>query len=173
MALETLEIGYQKTEENEAIKKRLIKLYTEVAEIAMEKGNYEEEQRANERIAELRNKSEELEETESEREYEEIEIAQSNSGEEGITYFELGFSPEDFTVAGYSIMDGSHIDDIEQAAAEIMPQNTDTLSVDYVGWCYGDMPLIDGIELSYYYLGDITGVVGYEADGSHFYVGYF
>lgn len=79
-------------------------------------------------------------------EAESVEIEDSTAGEDNmlegdelgegeLPYYELGFSSEDFTLAGYSVMDGDHIDDIEKAAAAIMP-NVDNIW-ENTGWYYG------------------------------------
>lgn len=68
-----------------------------------------------------------------------LEKEETEAGEYSLPYYELGFSPEDFTIAGYSVMDGDHVDDILQAAAEILPYHPDVRSdYEYDGWSYYD-----------------------------------
>ena len=81
------------------------------------------------------------------------ETTEAAVGESGLPYFELGFSPEDFTIAGYSVMDGDHLADVEAAAAEVMPSWKDVISRGdlfyYEGWYFN----VDnvGIALCYHH----------------------
>ena len=86
---------------------------------------------------------EELRESREEKNGETEEVVESvleENNEDALPYYELGFSPEDFTIAGYSIMDGNHIEDIEQAAAIMLPETYNIPGVeeigDYIGWSY-------------------------------------
>lgn len=85
--------------------------------------------------------------------------------ESGLPYFELGFSPEDFTIAGYSVLGGDHLDDVEQAAAALMP-GVDTIDRDYTGWSYDRSEIMDRVDLIYHFeqTGRGLGIVSYEID---------
>lgn len=142
MAIETLETGYQAIGEDEAIANRLLDLYVEMTEDAIEMGSYEEGMKAYERIVELGGEEEELckklEELQDDENEEEDIVQVDEQEEEELPYYELGFSPEDFTLAGYSVMDGDHALDISQAMDKIMPENPydtgENLPDDYTGW---------------------------------------
>lgn len=125
MAAETLEEGYQAAED-EAIKDRLLSLYTQMAGEETETDLYGERNAAYGRSVESGGENEEIRER-----LEELQRAGSREGDaaqagewEGgeLPYYELGFSPEDFTLAGYSVMDGDHLADIRRTAAEKMPE---------------------------------------------------
>ncbi len=99
------------------------------------------------------------------------EAISEEDGEDELPYFELGFSPEDFTIAGYSVMDGDHLDDVEQAAAAVMPN---MLNNPMAEWYYyrnsGEMMENTGerIELFYHQQENTVDwwLVGYEISGS-------
>lgn len=138
MAIETLEAGYLETEGNETIRNRLFDIYAEMAEEAIEKGLYEEGKKAYECIVELGGENEELRKKLEELQddgREKGNIVQADGQEEGeLPYYELGFSPEDFTLAGYSVMDGDHLDDIVQVVAREIPHLDDVWGKNYEGW---------------------------------------
>lgn len=70
-------------------------------------------------------------------EMEENITEENDEQEEGeLPYYELGFSPEDFTLAGYSVMDGDHLADILQELSKIMP-NQNANEYNYTGWAWG------------------------------------
>lgn len=100
---------------------------------------------------EILQKLEELTGRNEEAEIEEaVKDKEESEDEYGVPYYELGFSPEDFTVAGYSVMDGDHVDDVLQAASEIMPHEDDVaFNWEYDGWAYQSRELFS-INLIYY-----------------------
>lgn len=145
VALKVLEAGYLATEENEAIGDKLTSLYLDVVEEAVKDGTYEEGRRAYERIVELGSENEELRKklemlSDQKNEEDSEEKTTERAEEQEIPYYELGFSPEDFMLAGYSILDGNHIDDIEEAAEIVMPETHNISGAerigDYIGWSY-------------------------------------
>ncbi len=85
-------------------------------------------------------------------EIEEIdETVLEENGEDALPYFELGFSPEDFTIAGYSVIDGNHIDDIEQEVSMIMSETPGVEEMgNYIGWSYNRL---DDRTLEFVYCG--------------------
>ena len=79
-----------------------------------------------------------------------LESEETEAGENNLLYYELGFSPEDFKIAGYSVMDGDHIDDVLHAAAEILPHEDDVaFDWEYDGWTYYSTEL-PSVNLGYY-----------------------
>lgn len=53
-----------------------------------------------------------------------------------LPYIELTFSPEDFTVAGYSPADGDHLDEVFEIVSENLPSIQGNLTSNTTGWMY-------------------------------------
>lgn len=76
--------------------------------------------------------------------YTEDELAESTADDSNIAnsngqpYFELGFSPEDFTFAGYSLADGAHYEE----ALEVVSENYQARYENGVGVEYNDEGLV-------------------------------
>lgn len=119
LAIETLEIGYELTQDAKILEKlEELRLLMKDDEEKIENSDKEDVVAESDEVAES-------------------DVEDEDQSESGLPYFELGFSPEDFTIAGYSVLDGNHIDDIEQAAAAVMPNDDDVKNnFDYVGWSY-------------------------------------
>lgn len=119
VAVAILEEGYKLTA-NEMIRQRLDELYSNMAKAE----NVEKEESiVKENVAE----------------------EQGELADEEDSYYELGFSPEDFTLAGYSVMDGDHREDIYQVMKENLPAFEDVWGEDssYTGFVLeGSDPIV-------------------------------